>query len=444
MIVVGAGLAGLAAARALDGLDLLVLEGADRAGGRLLSEPRDDVWLNFGAHVFAGRDSATGALIDRAGVRAVQVPGRLAAVAMGDVVLTSGRVETFPLRLPLSLGERVALARAGLKLRLAVRRYAAVARPRPSEPARVRQQRMLEFMDDRSFSDFIGALPPAVAALFRATLTRSSGEPDELAAGYGVGYFHLVWSRGEGLSRTIIGGPSRLTEALAAPLAEKLVLNAKVLSVEREPGGVVVQYEHGGERRTAVARAAVVATPAHVTTAILGGVPQALTHALAEIPYGPYVVVAFLVDRPGPLPWDEIYALATPGRSFGMLFNTTNALGTGAGSPRSGSLMAYAAAGLGRDALALDDDEVRRRFLADLVGLFPEAHSVVREMVVQRWPLGLPYPRVGRSRLQAQLTQDVAPVFLAGDYLGTWYTETAAQTGADAAAAVRELLARPQ
>ena len=69
---------------------------------------------------------------------------------------------------------------------------------------------MLEFMDDRSFSDFAGTMPEDVDLLFRSTLTRSSGEPEELAAGYGVGYFHLVWDKKGGLSRNILGGSSRL------------------------------------------------------------------------------------------------------------------------------------------------------------------------------------------------------------------------------------------
>ena len=81
---------------------------------------------------------------------------------------------------------------------------------------------MLDFLDDRSFSDFIGPLPADVDAIFRATLNRSSGEPEELAAGYGVGYFHLVWNRGAGLSRNIIGGPSRLIDALAAGIEAEL------------------------------------------------------------------------------------------------------------------------------------------------------------------------------------------------------------------------------
>ena len=45
-------------------------------------------------------------------------------------------VELFPFRLPLRLGDRLALVRAGVRLRLAVRRYAAVARERPGRVGR--------------------------------------------------------------------------------------------------------------------------------------------------------------------------------------------------------------------------------------------------------------------------------------------------------------------
>src|SRR2546423_7292448 len=227
VVVVGGGIAGLAAAWHLRGLDVLVLEAADRLGGRIRSEPRGEVWLNFGAHVFGGPESATGGLLSATGVTAAQVEGRLAAVALGDRVVASGMVETYPFRLPLPLRSRAALVRAGVKLRLAVRRYAAVAAERPGEPAAERQQRMLDFLDDRSFSDFIGPLPADVDAIFRATLNRSSGEPEELAAGYGIGYFHLVWNRSAGLSRNILGGPSTLIAALTAGIAGPILTGAE-------------------------------------------------------------------------------------------------------------------------------------------------------------------------------------------------------------------------
>src|SRR5258706_10615522 len=435
VVVVGGGIAGLATAWHLRGLDVVVLEASERLGGRIRSEARGDVWLNFGAHVFDGVDSATGRLLAETGVQAAQVEGRLAAVALGDRVVASGPVETYPLRLPLPLRSRVALVRGGAKLRLAVRRYAAVAAVRDGESPAERQQPMLDFLDDRSFSDFIGPLPADVDSIFRATLNRSSGEPEELAAGYGIGYFHLVWNRGAGLSRNIIGGPSRLIETLAAGLDRSPVTDAQVTEVAAENGGVRVRYRSGRLEHEVRARYAVVATPAFVTREIVQGLPADTDAALAKMRYGPYVVGAFLTNETRPMPWDDLYALATPGRSFGMLFNTANVLRTNDRQP-GGSLMVYAAADAARALADLDDDEVRARFLADLASVYPDAAASVSEVAIQRWDKGLPYAAVGRGRLQRALTRPLGPIHLAGDYLGTWYTETACQTAEAAAAAI--------
>lgn len=441
VVVVGAGIAGLATAWRLRNVDVLVLEAEERIGGRIRSEPRGDVWLNFGAHVFGGAGSATGRLLDEIGVRAADVPGRLAAVALGGRIVASGRVETYPFRLPLPLRSRAALVRAGLRLRLAVRRYAAIAAARPGESTSERQQRMLDFHDDRSFSDFIGSLPADVNSIFRATLTRSSGEPEELAAGYGIGYFHLVWSREAGLSRNILGGSSRLIEALAAGGESRILTGAQVTEVTADGDGVLVHYRRGGDEHLVRARQAVVATPAFVTREIVRGLPDETAAALASVRYGPYVVGAFLTDEDEPMPWDGIYALATPSKSFSMLFNTANVLRR-AGSPRApgGSLMVYAAASAARALDGLTDAQVEKLFLADLSSLYPQARAIVQEVVVQRWPRGLPYAAVGRSQLQGPLMRDLGRVHLVGDYLGTWYTETAIQTAEAVATAILEQL----
>jgi rhodanese-related sulfurtransferase len=103
--------------------------------------------------------------------------------------------------------------------------------------------------------------------------------------------------------------------------------------------------------------------------------------------------------------------------------------------------MVYAAAGAARALVDLDDDEVRARFLADLASIYPDAAAAVTEVAIQRWDQGLPYAAVGRAKLQSALTRPVGRIHLAGDYLGTWYTETACQTAEAAADAVRAQLA---
>ena len=155
-------------------------------------------------------------------MRAEPVPGRLAAVSLNGKLVSSGPVESFPFRLPMPLRSRLELVRTGLRLRLAVRRYAEIAAPREGEDHAERQRRILAFMDDRSFTEFAGKLPEDVDLLFRSTLTRSSGEPEELAAGYGVGYFHLVWDRKGGLSRNILGG-SNVASPTLSPLRSAIV-----------------------------------------------------------------------------------------------------------------------------------------------------------------------------------------------------------------------------
>src|SRR4051794_4955561 len=102
VIVVGGGIAGLAAAWDLRNRDVVVLEAADRVGGRIRSETRGDHWINLGAHVFAGAGSASDRLIRDTGVEAVPVPGRLTSIAMNGVFLDSRPGETVPPRIPQS------------------------------------------------------------------------------------------------------------------------------------------------------------------------------------------------------------------------------------------------------------------------------------------------------------------------------------------------------
>ena len=345
VVVVGGGIAGLAAAWTLRARDVRVLEAEDRVGGRVKSEPRGRYWLNFGAHVFGGPESATGRFLDELGVSAVTVPGALVAVAYRGRFLAGGRVEAYPLKLPLSSAERIALARVGVRLRLAVARYARIARPRPGEPERERQSRILRYRGDRPFSDFLGRVPGAVDALFRPTIRRSSGEPEDVAEGYGIGYFHLVWSRDEGLSRNIVGGPGTLTETIAERLGARIVTGARADDVAQDAAGVRVRYTHEGRTKELRARFAIVATPAYVTQAIVRDLPDETERALGEIVYGPYVAAGILTGETGPMPWDDVYAVATPERSFNMLFNTASIvrLGDERREP-GGSLMVYAGA----------------------------------------------------------------------------------------------------
>lgn len=432
VVVVGGGIAGLAAAWALRDRDVVVLEASDRVGGRIHSERRGRYWLNFGAHVFGGARTPTDRLLRETRVEAVDVPGVLTGVSLDGRLVAGGRVETYPFRLPLSARDRLAFVRTGIRLRLGVARYDRILRSGG-------QERVLAYLGDRTFSDWLGPVPSSVDAVLRPTIQRSSGEPEELAAGYGIGYFHLVWDRSGGLARNILGGPATLPESIAAALGDRIWLRSPAEEIVTDGDGVHVAYA-GGE---ITARFAVVATQTHVTRGLLPGLPEEIRAALGEIVYGPYVVAAFLTDEPGRAPWDGLYAVATARRSFNMLFNMANVLRSGAREP-GGSLMVYSGASLGRELWGLDDAGVVETYLRDLDDVLPGARGIVAEAVVHRWEHGLPYVRPGRHRIQRALEQPLGNVFLAGDYLGTRYTDTAIRTGLAAATNIAQQLAREE
>ena len=437
VIVVGAGIAGLAAAWDLRDLDVVVLEATDRPGGRIRSHERGPIWLNLGAHVYGGPDSAVGRLLDETGVQATDVPGILTAVSYEGRLVADGPIELYPFRLPFSLSARLEFIRIGLKLRRLVARYGDIARPVPGEDPAVLQQRMLDFMDDTSFTDAIGRMSPEVDAFFRCTLTRGTGEPEEISAGYGVGYFHLVWNRDEGLGRAIVGGPQRLLDALAAGQRD-VRYGTRVTGVRRDGDGVVVDCEGPEGQRTLRAAAVVMATPSHTTADLVTGLDADLDAALRAIQYGPTIAAAFLTDEEGPQPWDGIYAIATPKRSTSMLFNMANVMSELLPErPHGSSFMVYAPADLGRAIRDLPDDAILDRFQADLEEVLPAVRGHVVERMLHRVDPGIPFPFVGRGRIQPTLMRPQERIHLAGDYLGSWYAETSAWTGRSAAAAAR-------
>lgn len=438
VVIVGGGLAGLSAGWRTRHLDGLLLEKDQRVGGRIRSERRGPYWLNWGAHVFNGPNSGTGRLLDEVGVDAAPVPGNLTALAMNGTVLTRGRVETFPFRVPMPWSSRLAAVKAGLKVRLAVARYERVVRERSGEPLRVRQQRIYDYLGDVSFADFIGPLPEDARALVEPTVTRSGGRLDQVSAGAGIGYFHLVWDRHGGLGRNIVGGPSTLTGALGAALQDRIVREADVHTVELHHDHVTVSYTNGIEGDvTVAARHVIMATPAPVTRKVVTNLPGQLDDALAQIRYGPYVSAALLTDEKGPAPWDGCYAIATPKQPFNVLFNMSNLVrGTERQRQPGSSLMVFSPSDLARALIDRDDAEVIDTYVAHAGTIFPNLPRHIVEAEVQRWPLGLAYNFPGRGRIQAALTQPYGRLHVAGDYLGSLYTETAVRTGVDAGADV--------
>jgi oxygen-dependent protoporphyrinogen oxidase len=435
VVVIGGGIAGLAAAWRLRERDVLLLEADERLGGRLRSDPRGDYWMNYGAHLFPGPGTVVDRMARDCGLDTVPVTGSMMGLALGPKRLTRGRVETYPFRLPLSARDRIAFALAGLRVQRAVSAYHRASEPLAGDtPADVRA-RVLAFEDDRSFADLLGPLPPAVETIFSCAAHRATAELTELSAGCGIGLFALVWGGKRSLiARNLLGGTGRLPAALGHSLGARARTGCRVTALRPEGAELVVEHRTDDHLRSVRARHVIVAAQAPFAAPLVAPVAPQAAAALQQMSYGAFLSVAVATRETRAMPWDGIYAMATPGRVFDMFTNQAHALrGDGERRP-GGSLMLFAGARAAAALLCEPDDAIAERFLADLHDLYPETRGVIADATVHRWELGNVFARPGRHRLQAPLEGALGPhanVHLAGDYfaeLGSM--EAAARTGA--------------
>ena len=421
VVVIGGGIAGLAAAWRLRHRDVLLLEAGDRLGGRMRSDVRGEYWLNYGAHLFPAPGSLVDAIARECGLETVPVTGGMMGLALGSTVLDRGRVETYPFRLPLSVRDRIAFVRAGAKIQRAVARYH-------------RLERRYDFEDDRTFGAFLGPLPPAVEAILSCAAHRATAELDELSAGCGIGLFALVWGgKGSLIARNLLGGTGQLPAAMGRELGDRVRTGSQVHAIR--PDGADLVIDTAGEEIRS--RQVIVAAQAPHAAPLVAPIADQAADALRQLAYGAFVSVAVETSETTAMPYDDVYAIATPGRVFDMFTNQAHALRAGRPRRPGGSLMLFAGAH-GAAALMREPDElIVERFLADLHELFPQTRGVIAGATVHRWELGNVYARPGRGRLQAALEGALGThqnLHLAGDYfaeLGTM--EAAARTGLAAA-----------
>jgi oxygen-dependent protoporphyrinogen oxidase len=320
VVIVGGGIAGLSAAWRLRHRDVLLLEAGDRLGGRMRSDVRGEYWLNYGAHLFPAPGSLVDLMARECGLDTVPVTGGMMGLAVGSTLLERGRVETYPFRLPLAVRDRIAFLKAGVKVQRAVAKYH-------------RLERRYDFEDDRTFAELLGPLPPAVHEIFSCAAHRASAELDELSAGCAIGLFALVWGgNGSLIARNLLGGTGQLSAALGRELGGRARTGCRVHAVHLDGADLVVRY--GGEAIRA--RQAIVAAQAPYAAPLVAPVAEQAAAALAQLTYGAFLSLALETRETTAMPYDDVYAIATPGRVFDMFTNQAHALRGGGGPRRPG------------------------------------------------------------------------------------------------------------
>lgn len=401
VVVVGAGLSGLSAARALQkaGRSVIVVEARDRVGGRLLSERIATLGSTTPSGVPQRLRRGGGGRFDLGGQWIGPTQPRMNALVRqlgietfpthhaGDKLLSLGGdlrryASTIPKLSPLELLQ----LQAALSLLERWRKRVDVHRPWAGRRAKA--------WDAVSVEHFARKLlgRGTRASLEAAVRTVFGVDPAELSLLHFLFYCHaggglmqLVEIEGAAQHDRIVGGAQTIAERMAATVGDALRLGQPVARIEQLDAEVRVHAKD-----TFVARRAVLALPPALAARIdfSPALPPDTASWLARTPMGATVKVLALYERPF---WRE-RGLSGEAVSdtppFSVVFDNTDVSGQAA-------LLGFVVGQPAREFAALGEEARRRVALSELSRLFgdeaarPTAY-VEKDWSAEPWTRGCP------------------------------------------------------
>jgi len=442
--VVGAGLAGLSAARALRaaGRSVVVLEARDRVGGRTLNEPiGEGKVVEIGAQWVGPTQDRVNGLIAELGLETFPTHA-----AGANLFERGGSIGTYRGTIPKV--NPLGLAEVGLVLK---RLNAMAAKVPTTAPWRAPKA---GDWDSQTFESWMRRnVRTGVARdiLRLAIIGVWAAEPRDVSLLHVLFYIHsagsieiLTDTEGGAQQDRVVGGTQLISLRMAAELGERVVeLECPVRAIRHEAGGVEVV----GDRLSVRARRAIVAVPPTLAGRIayappLPAVRDGLSQRMAQ---GSVVKCMAVYERPF---WRE--------RGFsGAITSVTGPVSVGFdNSPPDGSpgvLLGFLEGRAAREAMDLPREERRRMVAACFARFFgreaaePVAY-VDRAWAADEWARGCYggfMPPGAWSDHGAALREPIGPIHWAGAETATvWngYMDGAVGSGRDAAAAVNAAL----
>jgi monoamine oxidase len=366
VVIIGAGVAGLVAAREIlrRGHEVVVLEARNRVGGRLLTEELcDGVPIEMGGQWVGPRQHRVLALIEELGLSTfpTHTSGRHILELGNSRSTYTGRI---PLFNPLAMAD---VGRAQWALRRAARKIPLDAPWTASGGDRLDGQTFATWLDRRLHTEGGHAIMRmATEAIFAAG-------PQDISALWALFYVHaaggldaLINVAGGAQQDRIVGGSQRIALTMAEELADRVVLKTPITAIDWTPSGVVL---HSAAGTTHHARRAIVAIPPPLAARIRfkPALPTDRDQLVQRMPMGR--VIKINVGYPEPF-WraDGLSGQANSGsRPLGTVFDNTPPTG----SP--GVLVGFLEGRHADFASKLSPEERRRTVLADLVAYFGES-----------------------------------------------------------------------
>ena len=376
VIVVGAGLSGLCAARELvrQGKDTLVLEARDRVGGRMVRKSViEGGWIDLGGQWIGPTQTNILSLADSLGIKRFDsyATGRTVVDFGGAVATIDG---SFPPTSPLPSVPAADIAEANRVWDQfhSLAATANVDRPwlTPDAPA----------LDAQTVASWVNAATNSEFARFVVkywVLNQESGDPGATSMLFALTSYATGPDEDKPEQWLFEGGAGQIPERLAGELGNRILLQRPVFRIEQDTRGVTVTTSDGTYRADSV----IVAVPPYLAGAIdyTPPLPARRIQFTQRAPMGSTIKCAAVY----PTAWWRAKGLS------GTTVSDRTVLLTADSSPASGTPGILTGFVIGPAAISLgeqSDDARKRAVISDLVAYFGDEAANPVQFIEMNWP----------------------------------------------------------